>query len=230
METPKSLKHARKSDYLLQQALGAVRRHPRGHVEYHLGERRSEVRRRDPRGLARHQSPEEARVRLELYLPGQPGDEALVLPAGRGVAQYRVLVLLAGPHVDHRHLVGLPRPLAVQVPQLAQQLLVLREQMQLAPLLPAGQAQVREQQSAVMEGGRRRLTARPGHGCGAHTGVVGPAADVLALGVALAQDRRDRLGLEVLLALGRARRRVERGLRVRQDLGARVADVLEQLR
>lgn len=41
--------------------------------------------------------------------------------------------------------------LCVQVPQLSQQFLALVQQMELAPALPPGQAQLREEQTTVLE-------------------------------------------------------------------------------
>lgn len=77
--------HPRKH-YLLQQALGTVRRHPRGNVEENLGEGRSVVRRSDAGCFPGYQPAEEASVRLQLDLPGESGDETLVLLTGSDVA------------------------------------------------------------------------------------------------------------------------------------------------
>ena len=86
---------------------------------------------------------------LQLHLPAQPRHELLEGLRAARVGQDGDLVLLSGGHVDDGDLVSLPAPLAVQVPELPDQLLVLGDEVDVGSFLPGGKAQLLEQDPAL---------------------------------------------------------------------------------
>ena len=75
--------------------------HPGRHVIENFQRTSTVVRRGVATGLVFRQAAPIAAVVLQIHLPAQPRHEILVRFASRCIAQYRILVFLAGGHVEN---------------------------------------------------------------------------------------------------------------------------------